>query len=48
MDPLLHRFPVMEQAHVQQLTNGPESFTPDGDWILGESPEVGITATQWP
>jgi 4-methylaminobutanoate oxidase (formaldehyde-forming) len=35
----LHRTPVLEQAEVRQLLNGPESFTPDGNFILGEAPE---------
>jgi sarcosine dehydrogenase len=34
------RVPALEQAGVKQLINGPESFTPDGNFILGESPEV--------
>jgi 4-methylaminobutanoate oxidase (formaldehyde-forming) len=34
----LHRTPVLEQAEVRQLLNGPESFTPDGNFILGEAP----------
>ncbi len=32
--------PCMEDADVHQLINGPEAFTPDGEFILGES-EVG-------
>ena len=27
-------------AGIKQLINGPESFTPDGNFILGEAPEV--------
>lgn len=37
----LHRTPVLEQAEIRQMVNGPESFTPDGNFILGEAPEVG-------
>ena len=33
---------MLETAQVRQLTNGPESFTPDGNWILGQSAEVCI------
>ncbi len=33
----LHRTPVLEKAEVRQLLNGPESFTPDGNFILGRS-----------
>lgn len=29
--------PCMEDADVHQLINGPEAFTPDGEFILGES-----------
>jgi len=36
----LHRAPCLETAEVKQLLNGPESFTPDGNFILGEAPEV--------
>ena len=31
------RVPLIRDAEVVQLTNGPESFTPDGEFILGES-----------
>ena len=30
----------MQTAGIKQLINGPESFTPDGNFILGEAPEV--------
>ncbi len=33
------RVPAMETAGIKQLLNGPESFTPDGNFILGEAPE---------
>ena len=36
----MKRVPALENAGIKQLTNGPESFTPDGNFILGESPEV--------
>ncbi|NIP47068.1 MAG: FAD-dependent oxidoreductase [Gammaproteobacteria bacterium] len=36
----LPRVPALEAAGVKQLLNGPESFTPDGNFILGEAPEV--------
>ena len=35
------RVPAIETAGVRQLINGPEAFTPDGDFILGEAPELG-------
>jgi len=36
----IHRTPCLETAPVKMLLNGPESFTPDGNFILGEAPEV--------
>ncbi|MQX37113.1 GcvT family protein [Roseospira navarrensis] len=36
----LHRLPVLEQAEVRMLLNGPESFTPDGTFMLGETAET--------
>jgi 4-methylaminobutanoate oxidase (formaldehyde-forming) len=36
----IHRTPCLETAEVRQLLNGPESFTLDGNFILGEAPEV--------
>jgi sarcosine dehydrogenase len=32
--------PALETAGVKQMINGPESFTPDGNFILGEAPEL--------
>ena len=37
----LHRIPALETAEVRMLLNGPESFTPDGNFLIGEAPEVG-------
>ena len=34
----LERLPALESAQVQLLLDGPESFTPDGHFILGEAP----------
>ncbi len=36
----LIRAPALETAGVRTLINGPEAFTPDGNFILGEAPEV--------
>lgn len=33
------RVPALETAGVKQMINGPESFTPDGNFILGPAPE---------
>lgn len=40
MELALGRVPALQTAGVKQLINGPESFTPDGNFILGEAPEV--------
>ncbi|MEE2941871.1 MAG: FAD-dependent oxidoreductase [Verrucomicrobiota bacterium] len=34
------RVPSLESAGIRQLINGPEAFTPDGSFILGEAPEL--------
>jgi glycine cleavage system aminomethyltransferase T/glycine/D-amino acid oxidase-like deaminating enzyme len=36
----IHRTPCLESAEIKMLLNGPESFTPDGNFILGEAPEL--------
>ncbi len=40
MQHALHRIPALETAEVRMLLNGPESFTPDGAFLLGESAET--------
>ena len=40
MENALARVPALANAGVKQLINGPESFTPDGNFILGEAPEL--------
>ena len=37
----LHRLPALETAGVKMLLNGPESFTPDGSFLLGMSRAPG-------
>lgn len=39
MELALGRVPLMQTAGIKQMINGPESFTPDGMFILGEAPE---------
>jgi 4-methylaminobutanoate oxidase (formaldehyde-forming) len=34
----IHRTPCLETAQIKMLLNGPESFTPDGNFIVGEAP----------
>ncbi|SDF49610.1 4-methylaminobutanoate oxidase (formaldehyde-forming) [Limimonas halophila] len=36
----MERVPALQNAGVRQLINGPESFTPDGNFILGPAPEM--------
>lgn len=40
LEQLLKRVPSLKGASLEQLSNGPEAFSPDCKWILGESPEV--------
>ncbi|WP_296587667.1 FAD-dependent oxidoreductase [Roseibium sp.] len=40
MELSLPRVPALERVGIKQLINGPESFTPDGNFILGEAPEM--------
>ncbi|MCD2173442.1 GcvT family protein [Rhizobium sp. C4] len=35
----IERVPALETVGVKQMINGPESFTPDGNFILGAAPE---------
>jgi 4-methylaminobutanoate oxidase (formaldehyde-forming) len=39
MDNALLRIPALEQTGIKKFYNGPESFTPDNQFILGEAPE---------
>jgi len=34
----IHRTPCLETAPIKMLLNGPESFTPDGNFMIGEAP----------
>ncbi|MEM8664141.1 MAG: FAD-dependent oxidoreductase, partial [Pseudomonadota bacterium] len=34
------RFPALEEAGIHTFFNGPESFTPDDRYLLGEAPEL--------
>ena len=36
----MRRVPALENAGIQKFFCGPESFTPDGNFILGEAPEL--------
>src|SRR5438876_10467313 len=39
MEQAVLRIPALASAPVRQHVNGPESFTPDGRYLLGEAPE---------
>ncbi|MFM7685410.1 MAG: FAD-dependent oxidoreductase, partial [Actinomycetota bacterium] len=40
MELAIGRVPALASTGIRQLINGPESFTPDGNFILGEAPEL--------
>jgi heterotetrameric sarcosine oxidase gamma subunit len=40
MESALHRLPVLNRTGIKKFYNGPESFTPDNQFILGEAPEL--------
>lgn len=40
MELSLGRVPALANTGIKTLTNGPESFTPDGNFIVGEAPEL--------
>ncbi len=41
MENALIRVPQLERAEIKHFYNGPECFTPDNNYLLGEAPEVG-------
>jgi len=40
MGQALARVPALEKTGIKKMINGPESFTPDGNFILGQAPEA--------
>jgi sarcosine dehydrogenase len=40
MTEALARVPALANTGIKQMINGPESFTPDGNFILGRAPEL--------
>ena len=40
MDSAIGRIPVLAETGIKMFYNGPESFTPDNQFILGEAPEL--------
>jgi 4-methylaminobutanoate oxidase (formaldehyde-forming) len=41
MESALQRIPALHHTGIRKFYNGPESFTPDNQFILGEAPELG-------
>ena len=42
MENSIHRVPAVEKAEIIQLLNGPEAFTPDGEFLLGPTDVRGF------
>ncbi|MFT4010124.1 MAG: FAD-dependent oxidoreductase [Nocardioidaceae bacterium] len=40
MDSAVHRVPVLAETGIRKFYNGPESFTPDNQFVMGEAPGV--------
>ncbi|HET6626698.1 MAG TPA: FAD-dependent oxidoreductase [Nocardioidaceae bacterium] len=40
MDNALQRIPALRETGIRKFYNGPESFTPDNQFVLGEAPSV--------
>ena len=40
MEKAMHRFPLLERAGIKLFFNGPESFTPDDRFSIGEAPNL--------
>jgi len=40
MDNAMLRIPALEETGIKKFYNGPESFTPDNQFIMGEAPEL--------
>ena len=40
MDSAVHRLPVLAETGIRKFYNGPESFTPDNQFLIGAAPEV--------
>jgi 4-methylaminobutanoate oxidase (formaldehyde-forming) len=38
--PAIERVPALAEIGIRKMINGPEGFTPDGNFILGEAPEL--------
>ena len=40
MDEAVRRIPVLAETGIRKFYNGPESFTPDNQFLLGRAPEL--------
>ncbi|XP_065574696.1 pyruvate dehydrogenase phosphatase regulatory subunit, mitochondrial-like [Artemia franciscana] len=40
LEKALKRFPALRDVMLERLVCGPETFAPDGKWVVGEAPEV--------
>ncbi|XP_043501503.1 pyruvate dehydrogenase phosphatase regulatory subunit, mitochondrial [Polistes fuscatus] len=40
LEQMLHRIPSLGNVILEKLCNGPEAFSPDCKWIVGEAPEI--------
>ncbi|HET6938839.1 MAG TPA: FAD-dependent oxidoreductase [Nocardioides sp.] len=40
MNEALHRIPVLAETGIRKFYDGPESFTPDNQFLLGRAPEI--------
>lgn len=40
LEQMLYRIPSLGNAILEKLCNGPEAFSPDCKWIVGEAPEI--------
>ncbi|MEL6421276.1 MAG: FAD-dependent oxidoreductase, partial [Pseudomonadota bacterium] len=40
LEQAIARLPMLETAGIHTFFNGPESFTPDDNWLMGEAPEL--------
>ena len=36
----MHRIPALQKVGIRKFFNGPESFTPDDRWMMGEAPHL--------
>ena len=48
LEGFLHRVPQAADVQFDKLSNWPEAFTPDGEFIMGKATEVrDLQGSQW-